>query len=118
MITIETTLRSQFKKLTPKIQELLLIDLGFLTIESEGEQLKFVEMILSMSAAKQERFAALLSEKLESEEYQANAQSFLTEVKTQVMPAAKKILDTDTREAEEEETAVLDKKLTQELNIL
>lgn len=115
MIKIETELRSQFKKLAPKLQELLLKDLGFLTIESEGDQLRFVETILSMSSVKQERFAQRLKEKLESEEYQENARNFLAEVKSIVLPAAKKIIEEDTREAEREETAALDEKLKREL---
>lgn len=118
MIKIESKLRTQFARLMPEVQWLLLKDLGFLTIESEAEQLKMVQTLLALPEGRQKRFAELLKEKLDSHEYQENAQAFLSEVKSIVLPEARKILEEDAKVTESEETAGLEEKLTSELKII
>lgn len=118
MIKIENKLRTQFAKLIPEAQTVLLKDLGFLTIDSEAEQLKMVEALLKFTESGQRRFATAMQKKLDSEEYHKNAQDFLSEVKTMVIPTANKILQEDALKTEHEEAVGIEEELSSELKAI
>lgn len=91
-------------------------DLGFLTLETEDDQLAFVDRILAMTEDRQAVFLDLMRKKQASPEYAANVKEFDAEFNGKVVPMMKKIITDETRKAEEAEKSGIDEAMEKIIN--
>lgn len=118
MLEITTELRTKFAKLPIETQNLLLTDLGFLTIATEQKQLEFVNPLLDFTSDQINLFNQKLFEKLNSEEYKNNLETFTKEMNDIVIPKAKKIIQKEKKQIEKQEQDTAETFIQQELNNL
>jgi len=104
--------------LEAKIQKILLKDLGFLTLETEYEQLQFVEKILDLSKPQREVFKKKMAEKQKGKSYLLNLKNFKDEYEEKVLPLFKKAITKDTTRKEDEDRKKAEKKLKESLKDL
>lgn len=118
MIIIDTPLRKKFALLEKGLQKILLKDLGFLTLETEYDQLQFVEKVLDLSVPRREVFRKKMAEKQKSKSYLLNVKKFKDEYETTVLPLFKKAINKDATRKEDEDRKKAEKKLKESLKDL
>ena len=89
-IKVESIMRKLFSQLDQELQNFLLGDLGFLTLDSEEKQLDFVKRILAMNKVEVKELKIKLKKWHTSKSYKNLLIKFNDEFKEKVVPEVNK----------------------------